>query len=377
MRGESKRSREIFVMLTNQCNLACSYCYESVKNKQVVVPEEIKKVIIADIEASRSKTSEYFLIFHGGEPFLAFNEMIELSEWAWNTYPELKIICMVTTNGTLISPAIKIWLTQNKHRFVPILSIDGARESHNLNRSNSFDLIDRKFFRETWPWQAVKMTIAPNVLNKMFDNYIALAEDGFIVNPSLAKEVAWDAERDLPVFAAEMKKFADYFVAHPEKMPCELINIPMQNFSPDITVPHNRACGAGENIVAFDVNGNRFPCHAFIGDPNKAYDNESINEIFEQLCKNDGLLISAGCSGCFIFSYCSPCYGLNYTSRGEMGDFDPVMCRFNKVRVLAAAEMFSRMLTSPDKYKVLVGKSPDNLRLILSGIRAVFENVNP
>ncbi|MCB9014702.1 MAG: 4Fe-4S cluster-binding domain-containing protein [Lentimicrobiaceae bacterium] len=376
MRGESKKTREIFVMVTNQCNLACTYCYESVKNRQVIIPELAKKVITADIEGSRAHTHEYFLIFHGGEPFLAFNEMKEISEWAWATFPELKIICMVTTNGTLISPEIKTWLTINKQRFVPILSIDGSRASHNLNRSNSFDLIDRRFFRETWPFQPVKMTIAPNVLASMFDNFIALTQDGFIVNPSLAKEVGWEAERDLPVFAREMKKLADYFVEHPESLPCELINIPMQNFSPAVNVPHNRACGAGDNIVAYDVKGNRFPCHAFIGDPNQPYDADGIGHVFDLLGSNNGLFLSDGCRNCFIFSYCSPCYGLNYATRQNMGAFDPVMCKFNKIRVLAAADMFSRMLTSPLTYNILKRKSSEEQRLMLSGIQAVFKEVS-
>lgn len=375
MRGESKRSREIFVMVTNHCNLSCSYCYEPVKNKQLISPEAIKPVIITDISNSRENTGEYFLIFHGGEPFLAFREMKEIAEWAWQTYPDLNITCMVTTNGTVLTPEIREWLTSNRKRFVPILSIDGGRESHNLNRSGSWDRIDRAFFLENWPLQPVKMTIAPNTVDKIFENYISLSEEGFIVNPSLAKEVDWDEDLHLPLFAAELKKLAGYFADHPDKLPCELIGIPMQNFAPEAKIPRNRACGAGDNIVAYDVNGNRYPCHAFIGDPNQAYDETAIEQTFDLLGTNDGLLLSPGCGECFIFSYCSPCYGLNYSTRADMGSFDRKMCRFNKLRVLAAAEMYARMITSPLKYKALQDKSPEQLKPLLSGIRAVLSGL--
>jgi radical SAM protein with 4Fe4S-binding SPASM domain len=375
MRGESKRSREIFVMVTNHCNLACSYCYEPVKNRQVISPEAIKPVISRDISNSRENTGEYYLIFHGGEPFLAFPEMKEIAEWAWQTYPELNIVCMVTTNGTVLTPEIREWLTGYRKRFVPILSIDGGRESHNLNRSGSWDRIDCTFFLENWPLQPVKMTIAPNTVDRIFENYLTLSDEGFIVNPSLAKETDWDEEKHLPLFALELKKLADYFVDHPGKVPCELIGIPMQNFAPEAKIPRNRACGAGDNIVAYDVNGHPYPCHAFIGDPTQNYNKTGADQCFEKLKTNDGLLLSPGCEGCFIFSYCSPCYGLNYATRGDMGAFDRKMCRFNKLRVLAAAEMFSRMVTSPMKYKALQDKSPEQLKPLVSGIRAVLSGL--
>ena len=36
---DSKESRTIFLMLTNQCNLRCSYCYERNKHKAEINTE--------------------------------------------------------------------------------------------------------------------------------------------------------------------------------------------------------------------------------------------------------------------------------------------------------------------------------------------------
>lgn len=375
MRGESKKQREIFVMVTNKCNLKCRYCYEATKNNQFVPVARMKELLAAEFESSRDKYSEFFLIFHGGEPFLAFDELRSLSEWAWEHYPEMNITCLTTTNGTWLSPEMKTWLVTNKHRFVPILSLDGLKETHDLNRSNSYDKIDRAFFLTHWPGQAVKMTIAPNSIGELYENYVGLRAQGFLVNPSLAKEVDWDLKRDLPVFAAEMKKLASYFIDHPEEVPCELINVPVHQFAPQVTVPNHNACGAGGHIVTFDTRGNRYPCHAFIGDPTAPYQAEAIDQSFKILSENNSLRVSPGCANCFVASVCSPCYGLNFAERGDMGRFDPRMCEFTKVRVLACAEMLANMMEEREKYPALNGKSEEELFFTVSGIRAVFGNV--
>lgn len=375
MRKDSKRSREIFVMITNKCNLNCSYCYETTKNNQHVSPSKLKTLLSKEFNENRSHYDEFNLIFHGGEPFLSFKELKELSEWTWENFPELNVLCMATTNGTQNSVEIQTWLKKNKDRFIPILSIDGDRESHNLNRSNSYDLIDRNFFKKNWPLQAVKMTVNQDTLAKLFSNFLSLSKYGFEVNPSLAKEVPWSPERDLPILAREMKKMADYYVANPEFIPCPLINIPVQNFSPSLNIPHHRACGAGENIIAFDVNGNAYPCHAFIGNPNLPYNKPKMESNFNLLKSNKGLLISEDCKDCFIYSCCSPCYGLNYTNREGMGKFDPVMCEFNKVCILSAANMFSRMIKNKEKYLVLQNKTEKDLYLLLTGIKEVFNRL--
>jgi len=375
MRGESKKTREIFVMVTNACNLACAYCYEHEKNAAHARIDAMKKVVADDITANHGFFNEYYLIFHGGEPFLAFDVIQALSEWVWNDYPELHFTCMVTTNGTRLTSRIKQWLANNRHRFVAILSIDGTPESHNLNRNDSYHLIDIDFFIQTWPMQPVKMTIAPNTLHQLFDNFMHLRNLGFIVNPSLAKEAVWNFPADLSVFAQQLRLLADYYLSRPDEMPCELINVPIQNFAPGVNLPHNRACGAGGNVVAYDVLSQRYPCHTFIGSPHALYDVVNTDQQFALLATNDGLLLSECCRDCFIYSYCSPCYGLNYTARGNMGNFDRSICEFNKVRALASAGMFASMSENPAKYKALSGMTDAVLRNLIAGIRETFSQI--
>jgi len=370
----AKRSREIFVVVTNRCNLRCSYCYEVEKDTAVISPEIIKKKVSGDIKATRSRADEFYLVFHGGEPFLAYEEMKEVAEWAWNTYPDLDLTCIATTNGTILDSEMKTWLLENKQRFIPILSLDGRKDDHNLNRPGSWERIDRDFFRNNWPQQAVKMTVAPNTLEVLAENVIALHEDGFLVNPGLAKEAGWVPGRDLPVFAGELKKLAAYYLANPDRLPCDIFNINLSDYSPQVRVRHNRACGAGGKMIAFDTEGRPYPCHTFIGQPGEPYRQEEMEQAFQMLEKNDGAELSPGCANCPVYPSCSPCYGLNYAARGSMADFDETMCDFTKIRVLATADMFAQMLHNPSHYRIFDSINPAVLPVIAAGIKEIFAN---
>ena len=59
---------------------------------------------------------------------------------------------------------IQDWLYENRDKIVLKLSLDGNRKSHNLNRSNSFELIDTSFFVKTWSNVRVNMVITPATL---------------------------------------------------------------------------------------------------------------------------------------------------------------------------------------------------------------------
>ena len=375
MSRDSKRSKDIFLMITNDCNLSCKYCYEGIKDKRVISATKAKNILEKELDKNKKDFDEIFVVFHGGEPFLAFPEMKEISEWLWKTYPNRNIKCLVTTNGTVLTEKMKSWLTTNKNKFVPILSIDGKQEYHDQNRPNSYKYIDKAFFLSNWPWQEVKMTIAPNTLPHIFDNFLELKEYGFIVNPSLAKEVEWNLEEALPLFALEMKKLAHYFLENPNEKPCKLIDVGISDLSPLKNLPFNRACGAGGDIITYDVEGNPYPCHAFIGNPNMPYNKDAIDKTFSLLKQNNGALLSKGCIGCHLYPICSPCYGLNYANRGNMGKFDPKMCEFNKVAVLATANMYAHMLSSEQSYEALKHKTQEDLYLLASGIKHVLKAV--
>ena len=61
--------------LTNQCNLACTYCYEDLSNKEkeVLTEERLKKNIDIILERENEESQTLFILF-GGEPTLEWNK---------------------------------------------------------------------------------------------------------------------------------------------------------------------------------------------------------------------------------------------------------------------------------------------------------------
>ncbi len=367
---DSIHERNIFVMLTNRCNLRCSYCYEEGKNQRSASYDTITGYLRKEFEEKRFDA--YDIIFHGGEPFLEFELMKNVAEWCWASFPGLDIRCLVTTNGTCIDDSMKEWLTMNKERFVAILSLDGGRVTHNRNRCNSFDKIDKSFFASCWPYQPVKMTVSPDTVSTLFDDMMEVKSLGLKVNPSLAKEVRWN-EEGLSIFKRELDKIVSYYLDNPGEMPCAMVNIRPSLFRTENPLPHNRACGAGVNDIAYNVEGTAYPCHSFMTELSKSDDSQTISSLFEELGTKRGDELSPSCSGCFAYPACEPCYGLNWSKRGDMGAIDRTMCNFVKARIFAATKMYAEMIVSSDRgYKAMENVSDVDLYDMISGIKNIL-----
>ncbi len=366
---DSRNTKNIFIIITNRCNLRCVYCYE--RGKNTASADEVTMQNVLEREMKDTAFDSFDIIFHGGEPFMEWSLMRRLSEWLWENYSHRHLRLMATTNGTMLNDEMKQWLSYNRDRFALILSLDGGRDTHNKNRCDSFDCIDFDFFLKNWPLQRVKMTVNPDGLSHMFDDIMAIRDMGFRVNPSLAMEVDWDMKVAAPLFASQLKLLIDYYLAHPDIDPCALIDLSPALLAHPGSIPKNKACGAGTNISTYDMKGHPYPCHSFVNDFSIPYNKEEIDRLFDDLRNKNGLELSPKCTGCFIYPYCEPCYGMNYSHRGDMGLFDPSLCVFNKIRVKAAAAMYAQMILSDKEYSLIKGLSHQQLNDIIIGIENI------
>lgn len=368
-------TKEIFIVITNACNLRCRYCYETNKNVQTVNVDRIKVVLREELTECSTGFNRFLINFHGGEPFLAFDKMKEIVEWVSETFPDININYTCTTNGTVLTDDIKKWLIEAKDFFIPILSLDGSPNAHNLNRDNSYNKIPIEFFRTNWPQQGVKMTVCPNTIEQMYDNFLYIQELGLYTNPSLAGETEWNTQVHLPIYEREIAKLANYYIQHPTIKPAPILNLPLKKFSPEYLNNHGNGCGAGLDTVAFDIDGNKYPCHTFISDLRRKYNQEEIDSLFSLLRQNQDIAVSPKCKGCPIIRCCSPCYGLNYSYRGNMGNFDKVRCEFNKVTIKCSAIMFAKMLPHRQNYPWMATYTDESLYHLINGIKYIYSNM--
>ena len=341
------KQKTVMLILTENCNLACVYCYEHNKSKRRMSFEVAKKII--DKELTKDDGYEEVIIeFFGGEPFLEFDVMRRTHDYIFSKKWPKKVLCFTTTNGTLVHKEIKEWLKKNSKTFWVALSLDGTKKMHDLNRCNSYDLIDVDFFKDTWPLQTCKMTISKETLPMLAEGIIYLQDKGFPLTATMAQGINWDKE-NLKTLKQQIQILTDYYLKNPDKPVCDFLDVKLGlvNFSRD--VKEVKWCGVGKEMICYDVSGNYYPCQAFapqtLGEDAINFKNTNLEKF------KDGFL-DEDCAKCPAYPVCRTCYGANYLLFKDYKRRDKTMCEFNKLCILASGYI---------KYHRYIKKDPNSL----------------
>lgn len=357
--------------MTESCNLNCIYCYEHIKGRAIMPLDMAQRGIRQTFERALAEGIDYVeILFHGGEPFMAYHRIREICEWLWQQKWPVQYICYATTNGTLIQGEIKEWLLENKRRFCVGLSLDGTREMHNRNRSNSYDKLDIPFFRDNWPDQGVKMTPSPDTIQTLSDGVIHIHELGFKRNNcSFATGIDWEHDEDgnpvnyQRILQEQFMKLAQYYLDHPDIVPVDMLNMRFIAVAAGVQGMTDKLCGAGTIMRCWTPDGQCLPCHLFY---------EVSKERGERLGEFDlsspQMLQDERCCGCILESVCPTCYGGNYITYGDVSRRDPYTCEITKLRALASSWMIGQMLEDPLKYAALGCFNEDELAMTTRGV---------
>ena len=162
---------QIYILLTNNCNLSCSHCIRSDKSNTTLSKQEIE-ILLSNIDFSNNH-----IVLTGGEPSLhpAFNYVIdEISKRAKKI-----TIC---TNGinNYYFEAIK-----NSHIHLQF-SIDGSRQYHNKIRGlDSFDkIIENIQLAQKYGISHSISTVVNktniNSINKMLNELKEIVKSGYV-----------------------------------------------------------------------------------------------------------------------------------------------------------------------------------------------------
>lgn len=145
--GKKKNHYALMLLPTYSCNLSCWYCVQrhndDIMSEQLI--SSIKRHIMNYLQVNNIKSFE--IHWFGGEPMLCFeSHIIELSRFAIEVCDNLgvKFFNNITTNGSLMD--INRIILMRDLRFMQFqITIDGARDTHNLTRNHegepTFNLI--------------------------------------------------------------------------------------------------------------------------------------------------------------------------------------------------------------------------------------------
>jgi len=329
--------RELVFVLTERCNLACIYCYETHKGNNVLSSDCIKEKIV---EAMLKDDGYEILsvVFFGGEPLMEFDTIREVVEWfhemKW-PIPSKKCYFQVSTNGTLLNFNMKHWFSTYRDEITLSLSMDGTKSAHDRNRSNSYDKVIQhiEFFRDNWPNQPVKMTVSAESLSELYDGVVHIHSLGLSVEPDIVFENIWGdytTKREAVCeWINQLDLLVNFYSENPQlRRPRLLKRNLLELFNDD---PESYTfCGAGKHTMTITANGNEYPCFRFAP--------VAVNLPLSDLSALEGVE-NALCSTCPFEHICQSCEGHNYLESGFPFYRTTYHCEFFKISLLASAKL--------------------------------------
>lgn len=337
--------------VTHNCNLNCVYCYQHHDTHSRMTRETAHKCIDWIFDNIPSGMSEVEIGFIGGEPLLEFDLIKDIVSYTCSVPRETKYIFYATTNGTVLSEDMKEWFTTHKSIFVLALSLDGNKDSHNYNRSKSFDKIDFDFFLKNYPEQSVKMTLSEFSVQHLAENIKFVHSMGFkyIGGVNLSEgSFDWSDEKYIQVLIPQLKELVEFYVEHSD-YPLNQMFDKKINFCESTKKERRKWCGIGEGAVFFDVDGEKYPC-PFVTP--MTFSAEEISQMRETDYSEANNFTDEECfSSCYIYPICPTCSAANYLNTKKFNIRDKKRCRIQKLIALFLADLHAkRILKDPCLY---------------------------
>lgn len=138
------RARNLTILPTLDCNLACNYCFEESHRCAGIMSKEVIQKLKDHIkEQYYRKNIPMILNWFGGEPLLGFRVMEEITEYIKSL--EIPFGAAIITNGILLTDA-KIRKLEELNISSIQITLDGNKETHDTKRifkngAGTYDLI--------------------------------------------------------------------------------------------------------------------------------------------------------------------------------------------------------------------------------------------
>lgn len=335
--------------VTHNCNLNCSYCYQKHDANSRMTFDTAKNVIDWIFNNKPDKADGIEFDFIGGEPLLEFDLLKEIVAYTCSKKQKYNYLFFATTNGTVLSEEMKEWFYVHKDYFVLGLSLDGARETHNYNRSNSFDEIDIGFFIKNWPEQGVKMTLSEYSLPRLAENIKFLHSCGFkkIYGVNLAEGTFdWNNDNYIKLLVPQLNELVEFYVDNDKLELNQMFNKQL-HFCEAEYREKRKWCGIGTGCPFFDIDGKMYPC-PFITP--MTFTNSELDDILKTDFTNDDNFLDVNCfENCYIYPICPTCSGANYLNNKSFKYRDKRRCRIQKLISLFIADLQAKRIAKNPK----------------------------
>lgn len=283
------RARTISFVITEDCSLACKYCYITGQNRGNFMDLELAKAAIDFVlSSSPDVMPEDSVIwdFVGREPFLEIELIDQITDYITLQMYELshrwfgKHKFRFSSDGTRYdSPLVQRYLLKNSHCISIGLCVDGNRIKDDQKRN--VPLWSKQF-----PNGSVTATFSAEDLRYLKDSIINLWDLGIKdVNLNVVFENAGKPDDDF-LLETQLMELADYIIdndlygTHKCSLFSDLIGHPLT----EERLKQNW-CSTGK-MLAIDYQGILYPCMRFMGCSLNKRNSYVIGNIYEGLDQN-------------------------------------------------------------------------------------------
>ena len=375
---EYKYPRTIMLNLTDDCNLACKYCFveqhphnmslETAKDAIQYTYNNIKylkeKNLLQDLmNPKKDGTIRYHINFFGGEPLLRYNQVIvPLVEYVETTYPNI-FEFGITTNVTLLDKEKVDFFAQ--HKIGILTSIDGAEITQCYNRpcrngDNSFKLVEKniKYYLEKNPTGCFRSTGYAPTIQYLFDNYLYAESLGFKNYALVLNERdEWTEEQKAilqnQIYKIQFYRFKQKINGIP---PMNCLQLELTNdgfphlFDTDCnsTIGQDNVlrCGLGTLSCAIGWDGKIYGCQQdvslndknifYIGDIYNGIDVDRHTKLLSKYCQDINTPVLDKCKNCILQRTCynnmdSCCPSTNMSLFGDTHRNSDIRCFFHQL----------------------------------------------
>ncbi len=352
------RAQFCTLVVTEQCNLRCKYCYQLGKNEYHTMPREVAFRAIDFFFEMPNPSEGIVLEFTGGECSLELDLVRDVVEH-FKTQLHHRLghpwqsayVLMFSSNGTLYhTKKFQHLLWENRGHSYPAITIDGTKRKHDRARifadgRGSYDIVARnvKLWLRQYPTAGTKITFSSEDLPFVCESIVHVWELGIkSVAANAVFEDVWKPG-DAELYESEMRKLADVAIEKGfwKTHRCNLFWIPRVLKSREEEDDKNW-CGTGK-MISVDAEGNLFPCLRFQGfclanrparPAGNVYDGLKEDVLRAFHCLRKSLQSSEECLDCEMRDQCAWCTAYNYDAADSDTIFQRVtsICEMHKAR---------------------------------------------
>ncbi len=329
------------LIVSESCNLDCSYCYVSNKSDKKMELETAQNAIKIFM-SNRNSLEKVRIDFMGGEPLTAFTLICDICEWVWESQWKDQIYFFITTNGTLLSNKMKQWFSKNRNKIILSLSYDG-NFAQVCNRSGIN--LDLTFFRETWPNQPFKLTITEKSVQYLAEDIISLHKNHILFVATFEMGAPVWSGQNVQTFENQMKQLTDFYCKYPK------LNM-LQDFDIWLSTmfdsnPYKQHCGMARSFYVVDTKGDTYPCQMM---SSLAFSEEELSKIKDNIFIDNTKNTIEGCKDCILDCICPICYSMSMKRFSNPFIREPNICKLFKIEILYICKYIIKMMVIKKKF---------------------------